>query len=79
MLIATAAASDTLRAMARADDEPTGKEPANTPVADPPQRDRLVIGVPFELMDRETAHREMDALAAEQARRAAGRSRADNA
>lgn len=78
MMIVTAA-SDTLRALARTDDEPTGKEPAITPLPDPPQRDRLVIGVPFELMDREAAHREMDALAAEQARRAAGRWRADDA
>lgn len=69
-MIVAAAASDTLRAMARTDDEPTGKEPANTPLADPPKRDRLVIGVPHELMDREAAHRQIDALFAEQARRA---------
>ena len=68
-MIVTAAASDRLRAMARTDDEPTGKEPANTPLADPPQRDRLVIGVPFELESREAAHRAFDALA-EQARKA---------
>ena len=30
----------------------------------------VVIGIPFELMDREAAHREMDALFAAQARRA---------
>lgn len=54
----------------RDDDESAAVRPSGTERADPPQRDRLVISIPFELMSREAAHREMDALFAEQARRA---------
>ena len=62
--------SGTLSVMGRNDDESTSERPSSTPRADPPQHNRLVISIPFELMSREAAHREMDAFFAEQARQA---------
>jgi hypothetical protein len=50
-------------------DGPVGDRAREAAVDDAMPRP-VVIGIPFELMDREAAHREMDALFAEQARRA---------